>query len=214
LLPGLLLLGWPLPGQAGDVAARTSDEERALGEQAWGETGFCLQLHLGGEAVRDSDEHFAATGLVLAIEPGYRFGHHWSAAFALRYSVLTGHAEGLRWSGVAHLTWHPLGATAVTVGLGYAGAMVNQAYTWTPPTGTAAGEASIASCEGSGGMSVVRLGYLFAVGELFATGPSVEANLQLTRCHGDVVRVLGPSTSVHYWSWYRGFELGWAFGWR
>ena len=76
---------------------------------------------------------------------------------------------------------------------------------------------TLGSCSGGAWVGQARAEYLFVVGQLFATGPYLEANAQLTRCQqelGRVDRETGNPIYARQWWVHQGAELGWWVTWR
>ncbi|AKU93307.1 hypothetical protein AKJ08_3694 [Vulgatibacter incomptus] len=193
---------------------RVSDEILSPGE-AWAEPGFRIQLIVGSETLSGLNGVPSGGGLSLTAEPGVRLDRWWSLSATLHYTVLSGEAEGLRWSGTADLGFHPWSGLFVAAGLGYGGMIVNR------------------DCTGTGLAASAKAGWLFPLGSLFATGPVVQTDLQWTRCTSDessdrtsraltpegpmppppggrgFVDVSAPSTWRH-----RSVYVAWSFAWR
>lgn len=140
--------------------------------EAWEEPGFRIQLRLGSESVEASDRISGGSGLVISAEPGVRLSRWWSVSADLTYTVLSGELNGLRWSGTADLTFHPWAGLFLSAGAGYAGLMADAFVA----------HESFVSCTGSGAAASLRAGWLFPVGDLFATGPMIESRWQWTQC--------------------------------
>lgn len=198
---------------AADPEVRESEYELPAAE-AWQQEGFRIQLRFGTESLAGvNDGGPSGSGWAIAVEPGVRLSRLWSLSANLRYSVLSEEMAGLRWSTTADVSFHPWGGLFLAVGAGYGGLL---AKAWSD-TGDWGG------CQGHAAVALGRLGWLFAVGEIFATGPVVQFDVQTTRCgereeggsyvegpDGD--RWVADRSSV--WWTQRTLNLSWSVAWR
>lgn len=219
-IAALALLVHPAVAAAGDEPEeRESQYEMPAGE-AWGLSGFRVQIRLGYESLAQDDGIGPdAGGLTLGVEPGVRLSEHFSLSATLRYSRLTGSFDGMRWSSTADATWHPFGGGLFLAGgIGYAGLLGNRR--WDEPLPH--------RCDGHGFVALARTGWLFPLGELFSTGPVVQLDEQWTRCAGAPRQVIldepAPDGPDEYetgfvdgerYSWrHRTLHFAWSFAWR
>ncbi len=186
-------------------------------DSAWSQPGFRVQLRFGFERVEAmSSEAPEMSAVAINVEPGIRLSRLWSVAAGLRYSILLGSWDGLRWSTTADATLHPTSVSYITVGAGYGGLVAQKAKPYVDQRGFAfqpdepAGASRLTRCSGDGGVGVLRAGFSMPIGELFATGPSLQADLQATRCSDPRSR-LGLADE---WWWHRSIHFAWALAWR
>lgn len=178
---------------AGDAWADPLDRVSEIvptATEAWEEPGFRIQLRFGSESLEadapydrrfgPDDGHFS-----LAVEPGVRLNRWWSVATSFRYTILS-ERRGLRWTGSADLLFHPFHGLHVGVGAGYGGMMGGV-------------------CDGSGVAFLSRTGWLFPLGVVFATGPSLQVDWQSTSCEGE-----RSPLPLHH----RSTNLSWVLAWR
>ncbi len=201
---------------------RVSDTHESWGS-AWTERGFRLQLRFGWERLTEVQLAPPLQAATFAIEPSYRLSRWFSLGVGLRYSVTEqSQWSGVRWSTTLDATVHPFGGAFLSLGGGYAGMLVQKAlpdsyYVITeaerrsPPPGFD----RIVRCNGDGVVGLARVGYLVPLGESFATGPVLQADLQITRCRGDYVdpRIAAWAKAVEWW-WQETLQLSWSLAWR
>jgi len=210
LATALAAIAWPAPALPEEPAERVSEELQTAGE-AWEEPGFRIQLRIGTEDLAGAGATPSGSGLSLSAEPGFRLSRWWSIGADLTYTIVGGQVDGLRWSGIAGLGFHPAGGLFVSAGAGYGGLMVESFD----------GLGS-ASCTGTGPAVGAKAGWLFPVGTLFATGPLVGTQVQWVRCPRpdhfefalDDVEApsdapAGPTTWRH-----TSLHFGWSLAWR
>lgn len=189
-LPLFALLLLLLPrGAIAESRDRISEiEPTAL--EAWESHGFRVQLRFGLESLLPSDaptrlidqgmDHFA-----IAVEPGVRWNRWWSFSGTMRYAILA-ERDGLRWTTTGDVSFHPFHGFFLSGGVGYGGMLGDL-------------------CDGSGLALVARTGWLLPLGEVFATGPVAQTDLQHTRCRRD-----GPDRPFRHLS----HSVSWSFAWR
>lgn len=208
--PASIALAQPAP-----VADRLSEAPVDI-DAAWRESGFRLSLGFGYERLASIASPQRTRDVLVDIEPAVRLGAHWSTSILLRYGIASGDYEGIRWSVTPTATWHPSDRTWLSVGAGYGGLLLEASGF------TADYELE---CDGDGVASTLRTGIAWPVGELFAHGPALHADFQLTRCALDeFADAVSPSTdgtlageserrSLH---WRRHFAAGlvWVATWR
>lgn len=183
LLAGLLAAAEPAPRNAEPIE-RVS-ELLQTGLEAWAEPGFRLALRFGYESAGGLSDlaPAAGQGFVFAIHPRVRLSPHWSAGAMLQYTLINYGSTGVRFVTGLTVGWHPWRGLEVELGGAYAGQLVE-------------------GCDGSGGSGQLRVGYLIAVGELFATGPVLQGEIMGTKCGVSKV-----------WA-QRQLQASWAFAWR
>jgi hypothetical protein len=221
---------------------RRNSEELVTGEDAWSEPGFRLQVGLGYSAVVGvpSAAHLIGPDtLVLAgfrLVPwtgqGQRPWLYWGLNAAIRFQGLHDLFTGMRWAVTIEPTLHLGAHAAVGLGLGYAGLFGNKPQKTAALATTAAPDPGridldqtgpmtrdpLGACEGDGMIAVLRGSYLFIVGDLFATGPMLHLDTQLTHCvdpnaassYAGVASVAVPEA----WWWHVGIGLSWVAAWR
>lgn len=197
---GAALLGAPALALASEPVERESEWEQSALE-AWEEPGFRLQLRTGFDSLTASGgEAPDAGGISIEVEPGVRLNRAFSLSVTLRYTVLSGGVDGLRWSTTADATWHPGLGFFLAAGLGYGGIL---------------GEGFLRDCDGSGVAVLGRTGWLIAAGEIFATGPVLQIDHQWTRCDSlfGIDEEDGSSGRRSTWK-HRTLHLAWSFAWR
>lgn len=185
-------------------------------EAAWRESGFRLSLGFGYEHFAEATSPQRTRDVVIAIEPAVRLRGAWSTSILLRYGIASGDYEGIRWTVTPTATWHPSDRTWLSVGAGYGGLLLD-----------ASGFTSDyeLECDGDGIGAIGRAGFAWQVGELFAHGPAVHADFQLTRCAlDDFSDAVTPSSDVtlegeserQTLQWRRHFSAGlvWMLTWR
>lgn len=208
LLVTLLL---PPQARAAEPIERTSEVLQTPSE-AWAEPGFRVQLRVGSEQFTPLNLAPQASGISLTAEPGIRLSRFWSLSAALRYTILDGDMSGLRWTTTVDLGFHPWGGLFMAAGVGYAGILAQSFGLYS-------------DCMGSGVAVVGRLGWLFPVGELFATGPVIQTDLQWTRCGSDdeIAAVRADDFEDGDWmvmerpasTWrHRSLHFAWSLAWR
>ncbi len=201
---------------------RVSDGEESSGK-AWTDPGFRLQLRFGWERMTEVQLAPPLQAYTFAIEPSYRLSRWFSLGLGLRYSV-TEQSEwtGVRWSTTVDASLHPFGGAFLSLGAGYAGMLVQkalpasyyvitQAERLSPPPGYN----RIVRCNGDGAIGLARIGYIVPIADSFATGPALQADLQVTRCRGDYVdpRAAAWASAVEWW-WSETVQLTWSLAWR
>lgn len=188
---------------------RTSDPLLSASE-AWEQAGFRFQLRFGREELTPSGDAPFGGGLSLVAAPSVRLSRFWSVGANLRYAVIGGEMSGLRWTTTADLGFHPFSGLSLAAGVGYGGLMVQPDFgRW-------------ASCTGAGPALLGQLSWLFPVGELFATGPMAQVDVQWTRCASaddDYIPLAEPPYFVERAppsrSWrHRGLQYSWVLAWR
>jgi hypothetical protein len=219
----LLPIAWALCALTPASAHATDPPERLSQapvdvDAAWLEPGFRMQLRFAYERLQGNDAPAPATpAFALSIEPAYRLNERFSLGLGLRYSVLLGTWSGLRWNTTADVVWHPVDGGSLGVGAGYGGLQGERveydvdydeqgSYVVNDDDETS----RLRTCDGNGAIVLVRAGYVFALGDLFATGPVLQMDLQRTRCRGDD---FGGDSRTEVW-WQPGWQLSWAFTWR
>ena len=152
--------------------------------EAWAKEGFRLALRFGWESVGVLGPDYApsGSGFLFALHPNVRLSEQWSAGAMLQYSLVNYGASGVRFVTGLTVGWHPWRGLELELGAAYAGQLVE-------------------GCDGQGGSGQLRLGYLFAAGDLFATGPVLQGEIMGTRCSGE------------FWV-QRQLQASWAFAWR
>ena len=195
------VLGWMLAAEAqADVVERESEIEVPASE-AWQREGFRVQLRLGSGSATGAADAPNAGGMSFEVEPGVRLSRYWSLSSTLRYGAFEGgDFEALRWSTTADLSFHPWGGSFVAVGLGYAGV---SNFGGTP-----------VNCDGA--LALGRVGWLFALGPIFATGPQVQYDLQYGFCsvssYEDDDGVFRRGGDVEWL--HRTLQFAWSLAWR
>lgn len=178
-----LLLG-SVPAAADARPIDRVSEYEPTATEAWAEQGFRIQLRFGSEASTDLETRFGPRSMyAFAAEPGIRLGRWISISGTLKYTVLGD--LGLRWTNTFDLSLHLFHGLFVSGGVGYGGAMIGP------------------ECSGGGLVQVVRAGWLFPLGQVFSTGPVVQADFQ------------SPIDCGHFPP--DGFStrnFSWSFGWR
>ncbi len=191
---------------------RISEQLLSAGE-AWQQPGFRIQLRVGTEDLIGLNTVPEGGGISLSAEPGVRLSRWFSLSATLHYTILSGELEGLRWSGTGDVSFHPAGGLFVAAGFGYAGIMADGSY-----------DQGYVSCTGSGLATVGRLGWLIPLGDVFAMGPVVQADLQWTRCPDRSDSDVGymetdfpprwePPRPPTTWR-HRSLHFAWSFAWR
>lgn len=190
---GCLVLGWGAGVEAASVD-RISEWEPSATE-AWGEQGFRIQLRFGLDSISSVDGRAPSSlstessPFSFSAEPGIRLSRWFSVSASLRYSLST---AGIRWTNTADLSLHLFHGLYVAGGLGYGGMMG-------------------AGCEGAGGLVTVgRAGWLFPLGQVFATGPAVQWEWQSRLSCGGRRRDGSP----RYDFGFRASSLAWTLAWR
>lgn len=182
LLPCLLQVASVAPRNV-EVKERVS-ETLQTGTEAWAEQGFRLALRFGWESVGGLSELApSGSGFVFAIQPSVRLSPRWSAGVLLQYSLVHYDGAGVRFVTGLTVGLHPWRGLQIELGAAYAGQLVD-------------------GCDGIGGSGQLRVGYLFAVGELFSTGPVLQGEIMGTKCGG-----------TQGWA-QRQLQASWAFAWR
>jgi hypothetical protein len=204
------------PVRAAEPVTRTSDAPVDF-DMAWLEPGFRMQLRFGYESLRGHPPAPPLPAFAVAIEPSYRLSEQLSLGLGLRYSVLLGDWTGLRWNTSGDFSWHPTPGAYVAVGGGYGGMLgervqyeVDYDEDGSYTTGDGPEGSRLLSCAGHGVVALARAGFLFAVGDLFSTGPVLQADVQRTRCKGTS---LGGHLRTEVW-WQPSWQMSWAFTWR
>ncbi len=205
-------------GAAADEEAQTRVSQAPIDlEQAWEEVGFRMQLRFSYERLQAVLPAPTTPAFAVGIEPSYRLRERLSLGLGLRYSVLLGNWTGLRWNATTDATWHPAPGLSLGGGVGVGGIIgtrvaYNVVHARDGSFETSEGpEASrLQECSGHGLLALGRAGYLIVIGELFATGPVVQLDLQRTRCRG---KVLAGDARSEVW-WQPSWQLSWAFTWR
>ena len=206
-------------GEETGEETQTRSSETTEGPTDWATRGFRLQLRIGWEALLAELPAPGLTAVGLVIEPGVRLSARWSVDLDLRYTVANGRWKGLRWSTTLDGTLHPTRSTQLTLGVGYGGLQLRKKLeradlllsTWRKPRQ----DSKLITCEGDGAVALARVGYLFAVGELFSTGPAVQADLQATPCIGYTLNVRTASWIwAREWWWHKSVQVSWSLAWR
>ena len=161
------------------------------------------------------------------LRPGVRLSPRWSVAFPLQYQGLEGVLGGVRWTADVEATFHPVGGLVLGLGVGYSGMLATRR----DPVPVFAAlradvpESTLRECDGDGLGGQVRAAWLVAVGESFATGPTVAAELRWTRCREvseettfvvdeGVLGVRSVPTEATEWWRHSGLAAGWTLAWR
>lgn len=204
------VMGPSVANAADEPKIRESEYEMGAAE-AWAQEGFRIQLRFGTESLKPLEKSGVPGGAwAIGVEPGVRLSRFWSLSANLRYSVLTDSLEGLRWSTTADLGFHPYGGSFIAAGIGYGGLLANH---WD--------DSGYRECDGHAVVALAKVGWLFAVGELFATGPVVQFDAQSTSCGNSVddsfdeEGFASPSARPRstWWS-HRTLNLSWSVAWR
>lgn len=192
------------PASAGaESITRTSDQPSVGAQEAWRTLGLQIQVRSGYELLEHVGEIGGGVGgMSISLEPGIRLHRHVSLSATFRYTTMAG---GLRWTNSLDLTGHGPWGLFLAIGGGYGGLL---SIPLAPVETGVPGIDWRPSCTGTGAMALVRAGWLIPVGEVFATGPVVQSDLQWTRC----TDFLAPSEDPDVR--HRSVQLSWSFGWR
>jgi hypothetical protein len=208
----------PCRALAEDEPETRTSEELIDKYAAWRQPGFRLALSFGYEKNLANHPTPASSSIVPSLHLGWRFSERFELSGTLRYSVMIGgFLEGLRFSGTLEAVWHVSEGLSLTGGLGYAVLVGSRSYDYPEQPGVE--EPLIEDCNGDGVAGLLRVSYLFRVGHLFATGPALQLDTQLTWCTdqyqapGAYDPSEGPET-IHRWWGHTSTGLAWVFAWR
>ena len=191
-------------------------------ELAWQQPGFRLQLgYLRGWWLSSDAVPTGVTNGVV-IRTGARLSDRWSLLASFRYQLLSVEGTSFRYAGVVEPTLHLVKGLSLSVGVGLGGLIVSRIDEPRTEPGTynfsfTGADNELKSCDGTGVLAVTRLEYLWVLGPILSTGPSVSAEVQTTGC---VERLDGsdPDTGRPYrleqeWRNF-GVTLAWMVAWR
>ncbi len=194
--------------------------------EAWSHPGLRIalgyshgQLWGNGPSLKLSMDAFTLRALA-------RLDKHWSVGLDFQYALAQGTGvTGLRFGSTVLAILHPWRQLGIGVGVGYGGLILvpPNGPASTPGTGqevsttTFGPEVKLGECSGGAWVGQARIEYPFVIGPLFASGPFVEADAQLTRCQqvlGRVDRETGNPIYGQQWWRNLGGSLGWWLSWR
>lgn len=194
-------------------------------EAAWASTGFRVGLGYTLEGLLAEAPVPAGVVHAAQVRLGARLDADWSLLGTFRYGVLPGATPMLRFSGTVEPTLHVGDGLSLGVGLGLGGLVHPSTGARTPePTDPLIASLTLTdttrllgACSGTGAIATLRAEYTFQVGELFATGPAVTADVQWTACVETLTRV-DPDTGAaivlrQYWR-HTSVGVGWMVWWR
>lgn len=177
--------------RASDDVTRVSEITERL-EDSWATPGFRLTLRLGYAHQMPFGAAPRMTGAMIAVEPGLRLNAQLSGTLFLQYTVVSAAPlTGLHWVLGIGPTWHVGDHASLTAGLGYVGVDLTRGAD---------------ACLGTGVASWGRASYLVLVGDLFATGPVLQGDVQYVTCQSRAI--------AHGRWWHRVAQVAWAFTWR
>ncbi len=194
-------------------------------EEAWASSGFRVGLGYAFEGIDGGGDVPGGAMHAALVRLGVRLDEDWSLMGTLRYGVLPGTPPMLRFSGTLEPTLHLTDALTVSLGMGLGGIVHPDTGARTPepddpliasltlPTDSPL----LGACSGTGVIVVARAEYTFLVGELFATGPAVHADLQWTGCVETLTRVdpdSGEPIELRQFWRHVSAGLAWVFWWR
>lgn len=194
-------------------------------EEAWGSSGFRVGLGYSFEGLIGPGDVPSGPTHSALVRLGIRLDPDWSLFGTLRYGVLPGTVPMLRFSGTLEPTIHLGDALAVGLGLGLGGIVHPNTGARTPepndpliaPLTLPEPTPLLGSCSGTGVIALARAEYTFRVGELFAMGPAVQADVQWTGCVQTLLRVDPdsgePIVIKQFWR-HIGAGVSWVFWWR
>lgn len=173
----LLFLGLASPAAA-TPKDRVSEWEPTA-TQAWGESGFRVQLRFGSEMIEELEPSLnPRRRFSFAAEPGIRLGRWFSISGTLRYTVVR---TGLRWTNSADLILHPFHGFHVAAGVGYGGVWIH-------------------NCSGGNAVFLTRVGWLIPLGQVFSMGPAMQWDWQRPITCGPNRELPAFQTSQLAWS--------------
>jgi hypothetical protein len=207
-----------------DLAPKTS--LRVLSdEEAWSSGGFRVGLGYALEGLLAPDPVPAGVVHAALLRLGARLDADWSLLGTFRYGVLPGAPPMLRFSGTIEPTLHLGDALSLGIGLGLGGVVHPDTGARTPePVDPLIASLTLpdttqllGACSGTGVIATLRAEYTFLVGELFATGPALTADVQWTACVETLTRV-DPDTGAaivlrQYWR-HASLGASWMVWWR
>lgn len=234
------------PPNAKKVITRESDPLRDKYEE-WADSGFRLHLSIGYAHIGGGPSSPTMNTVDTSVSVGWRFTQSWGLMATFRYGALFEGFAGLRWATTIEPFYFITDGLVVSAGLGLGGLMggrnsnnelglpysINYSRYVSDPDKIVlrdpdevvlGGEPNrvelppFPSCDGDAFVAVVRVAYLFTVGDLFSTGPVLQADGQWTVCqdHGFDRHV--PIEERHLtpkqlWGHYA-IGLGWSAVWR
>lgn len=194
-------------------------------EEAWSSPGFRVGLGYAFEGLLAQDPIPAGVAHAALVRLGVRLDADWSLLGTFRYGVLPGAPPMLRFSGTIEPTLHLGDALSLGVGLGLGGLVHPDTGARTPePADPLIASLTLpdttrllGACSGTGVIATLRAEYTFLVGELFATGPALTADVQWTGCVETLTRV-DPDTGAaivlrQYWR-HASLGASWMVWWR
>lgn len=190
-----LLAAFPAAGGAEEPVERESEYEMEASE-AWRQPGFRVELRLGRDNLSGVRHAPDAGGFAFSVSPGIRLSEHFTLSAGLRYTALYGDVWGLRYGATADLTWHAWKGGFLAAGFGHAG-LVAESRDWS----------RFQSCDGYGVVALARTGWLFPLGEVFATGPVLQWDHQWIYCSDR------PLAESPIWQ-HHTLHFSWSLAWR
>lgn len=216
-------------GDAVDTSTPTAEVRTSLrtqtDEEAWSASGFRVGLGYSFDGLWGGGDVPGGTLHSALVRLGARLDADWSLLGTLRYGVVPGAPPMLRFSGTLEPTLHLTEALSVSLGLGLGGLVHPDTGARTPePTDPLIATLTLpdaspllGSCSGTGVIALARVAYLYEVGEVFATGPALQADVQWTGCVETLARVDPDSGEpIELRQFWRHVSAGvtWMFWWR
>lgn len=188
---------------------------------AWASPGFRFSLapSVGGLVGSGPAPSMATTGVILRAR--LRLDPSWSVAATAQYHYAWSGFLGLRWLVGIEPILHPMPGLSVSVGVGIGGLYGNTETTqpnlsapgvsWTVPD-----DRTVYLCQGGGAALTARVEYEYVVGQMFATGPFLQADATRVRCVQDRGAELETGLRLEDRQWWThvGGSLGWWLSWR
>ena len=191
-------------------------------ERAWQQPGFRLQLgYVHGRWLSPDMVPTGATNGVV-IRTGARLSERWSLLASFRYQLLALEGTSFRYAGAVEPTLHLVKGLNLSVGVGLGGLLVsglgeprsdsaNYSFSFT------GSDNELTGCDGTGVLVMTRVEYLWILGPILSTGPSISAELQTTGCE-ETLDGRDPDTGRPYrleqdWR-HLGVNFAWTVAWR
>jgi len=198
---------------------------------AWNESGIRIGLSYEFNALLSMgyQPHMITNGF--SLRPHYRMSNDWGLGASITYGVPLTNNTGLRWALTVEGTWWVVDQLGLSLGLGYAGLMIECGSTdvtcvQTLPNNAGArpeedqwlqeGE-RLSGCTGGGPTVTTRIDYNIVISTFFGTGPYLQTYFQAVRCGQETGRSHAETGQrlQFYDTWsYFGATLGWWFTWR
>lgn len=209
-----------------------TSEFKESAQEAWAAPGFRIGLSYDFKMLSSLGYQPTMLSHGFSIRPHYRFENDWGIGSTISYGIPFQGNSGLNWSVALNGTWWFFEQLGVSVGVGYAGLMVNCDRSAGPCNETLPNRdgqepqredlwleegQELRACTGGGLILNTRLDYNLPVKGYFATGPYIQSYYETIQCkretgssHPDTGRLL------HYldtWSYF-GIGAGWWFTWQ